>query len=417
MAMGTLPASLLFIVVVLSSLLPSAIEGHNITSILHKLPEYSVYNSLLTKTKVAEEVNSRSPLTVLVLPNGPMTSFASSHHRIFPALQNSLRLLVLLDYFDPQKLYDLPGGTTLSATLYQATGTASGDNGFVNITDLGGGRVAFGSAASGSKVSSVYTKSIRQIPQSISVLEISSPIVFPGLLDGPSSADVNLTALLEKSGCRTFAFLLSSSGMIKELQAAMEKGLTLFAPNDEAFKAKGVTDLSALSNADLVTLLQYHAIEAYIPINSLKAARRPIATMASGGPGNYELTTSFEGNDVTIHTGVDSSRIVSTILDETPVCILTVDRVLLPAELFGMALSPAPIPVVMSPSPSPTARSQDSSKAPSVAAESPQHTSVPTPAVSPKIGAQRDDDKSGVGKAVSTWVVTAVVAAASWPLF
>nr|C0HJG5.1 RecName: Full=Fasciclin-like arabinogalactan protein; Short=FLA protein [Jatropha curcas] len=36
-------------------------------------------------------------------------------------------------------------------------------------------------------------------------------------------------------------------------------GLTIFAPNDEAFKATGVPDLSKLSNAPMVSLLQYHA--------------------------------------------------------------------------------------------------------------------------------------------------------------
>lgn len=71
----------------------------------------------------------------------------------------------------------------------------------MNITDLKGGKVGFGSAAPGSKLDSSYTKSVKQIPYNISVVEISAPIIAPGLLTAPApSSDVNITALIEKAG-------------------------------------------------------------------------------------------------------------------------------------------------------------------------------------------------------------------------
>ncbi|KAG0458814.1 hypothetical protein HPP92_021942 [Vanilla planifolia] len=220
--------SSLLVVVSVLALWAVATEGSNITAILENFPEYSLYNSYMTQTKVADEVNSRETVTCLVLPNAAMSALAAKHS--LAGIKNALRILVLLDYFDPQKLHDIPQGTTLTTTLYQATGKAPGNQGFVNITNLRGGKVAFGPAAPGSKLASDYTKSVRQIPYNISVLEISSPIVFPGLLDAPSVADANLTGLLEKAGCKTFASLITSSGMLKNFQAAMDKGLTLFAP-------------------------------------------------------------------------------------------------------------------------------------------------------------------------------------------
>ncbi|KAG0490242.1 hypothetical protein HPP92_007105 [Vanilla planifolia] len=265
-------------------------EGHNITAILEKFPEYSVYNSYMTQTKVADEVNSRETVTCLVLPNAAMSTVAAKHS--LAAIKNALRILVLLDYYDPPKLHDIPQGTTLTTTLYQTTGNAPGNQGFINITNMRGGKVAFGPAAPGSKLASDYIKSVQQIPYNIYVLEISAPIVFPGLLDAPSVADANLTALLEKAGCKTFASLITTTGMLKNFQTAMDKGLTLFVPNDVAFKAQGVPDLSSISSADLVTLLEFHALLSDTPKDSLKSADHAMATMASGASGKFDLTVS-----------------------------------------------------------------------------------------------------------------------------
>ncbi|PKA54209.1 Fasciclin-like arabinogalactan protein 8 [Apostasia shenzhenica] len=417
MAKNGLSSSSLMVVAVVLASWAAAVEGSNITAILEKFPEYSVYNSYLTQTKVADEVDSRETVTCLVLPNAAMSALAAKHS--LAGVKNALRLLVLLDYFDPQKLHDIPQGTTLTTTLYQTTGNAPGNQGFVNITNLRGGRVSFGPASPGSKLESDYTKSVRQIPYNISVLEISAPIVFPGLLDAPSAADSNLTALLEKAGCKTFASLIASSGMLKNFQAAMDKGLTLFAPNDEAFKAKGVPNLNSLSSADLVTLLQYHALPSYNPKDSLKSADHSISTMASSSSGKYSLTVSSQGDDVTLHTGVDSSRIANTVLDDTPVCILTIDNVLLPVELFGEAPAPAPGPSGLSPSPSPAAASPStapaSSGAPSTLPLSPPAPPTSSPTGSPQAASDKADDKthSSASTMKSFAVLMAVAAAAS----
>lgn len=196
---------------------------------------------------------------------------------------------------------------------------------------------------------------------------------------------MNITALLEKAGCKTFASLLQTSGVIKTYQTAADKGLTIFAPNDEAFKAAGVPDLSKLTNAEIVSLLQYHATATYSPFGSLKTSKDPISTLASNGAGKFDLTVTSAGDSVTLHTGIGPSRVAETVLDSTPLVIFTVDNVLLPVELFGKAPSPAPAgEPVSAPSPSPVA----STPAPaSVEAPSPLAASPPAPPVETPGGA------------------------------
>lgn len=355
------------------ALLATAASASNITEILSGYPEYSEFSDLLTQTKLADEINSREPVTVCVLPNGALSSFTGKYP--LSVVKNILALHVLLDYFDAPKLHKISEGSVLSTTLYQTTGNAAGNLGFVNITDLRGGKVGFGSGVPGSPLDSTFTKSVKQIPYNLSVIEVSKAIAPSAILTAPapSASNVNITALLEKAGCKTFASLLVSTGVLKVYQSAVDKGLTIFAPNDEAFKAEDAPDLSKLSNAEVVSVLQYHALASYSPIGTLKQTKGKITTLATNGAGKYDLGVTTAGDSVSLDTGVDSSRIASTVLDSTPLCIFTVDSLLLPVELFGKAPAPAPGPAPeTSPSPAPAAE-----------APAPESAAAPAPILSP----------------------------------
>ncbi|CAN1236613.1 Fasciclin-like arabinogalactan protein 8 [Linum grandiflorum] len=385
----------------------AAVSAHNITEILSDSPDYSQFNDYLTRTGLADEINSRETITVLALNNGAMSDLTKHPDSV---VKKALSLLVVLDYFDPAKLHKITDGSSLSTTLYQTTGNAPGNFGFVNITDLQGGKVGFGSAAPGSKLDSSYVKPVKQIPYNISVIEISAPIIAPGMLTAPapSSADVNITALLEKAGCKTFASLLQSSGVLKSFVSAADKGLTVFAPNDEAFKAPGVPDLAKLTNADTVSLLQFHAVPSYKPLGTLKAAKGPISTLATNGAGKFELTATKSGDEVVLHTGVAPSRVADTILDSTPLMIFSVDNVLLPEELFGKSPSPAPAPgpaATPSPTPAPS----------SVEAPSPLETPGGSPADAPDGGSESStaDNNAAVHVSSGGGFLAAVVAVAA----
>lgn len=367
------------------AILAAVAAATNITEILSGYPEYSDFNSLLSQTKLADEINSREPVTVCALPNGALSSFTGKYP--LSVVKNILALHVLLDYFDAPKLHKISEGSVLSTTLYQTTGNADGNLGFLNITDLKGGKVGFGSGVAGSPLDSFFTKSVKQFPYNLSVIEVSKAIAPAAILTAPASSDVNLTALLEKAGCKTFASLLASTGVLKVYQSALVKGLTIFAPNDEAFKGADVPDLSKLTNAEVVSILQYHALASYSPVGTLKQTKGKITTLATNGAAKYDLSVKTAGDSVSLDTGVDSSRIASTVLDSTPLCIFTVDSLLLPVELFGKAPSPAPGPAPeTSPSPAPAA----DGPAPESAASPAPILSPPAPPTSSPDGAPSD---------------------------
>ncbi|KAL6976195.1 Envelope glycoprotein gp160 [Sarracenia purpurea var. burkii] len=141
-------------------------------------------------------------------------------------------------------------------------------------------------------------KEVKKISYNISVLEISQLIIALGILTTPAplALDLNITAMLEKVGCKTFASLIARSSVLKVYEMATGKGLTLFASSDKAFKAPDVPDLSKLTNAEVVSMLQYHALASHAPFGTLKMTKDPISTLASNGAGKYDLIVSTSGD-------------------------------------------------------------------------------------------------------------------------
>jgi hypothetical protein len=155
--------------------LSSTSHAHNITTILAKNPEFSTFNHYLTLTHLASEINRRLTITVLAVDNAAMSSLLSKHLSL-STIKNVLSLHVLVDYFGSKKLHQITNGTALTATMYQATGAAPGSSGYVNITDLKGGKVGFGAADNGGNLDAVYVKAVHETPYNISVLQISQVI-------------------------------------------------------------------------------------------------------------------------------------------------------------------------------------------------------------------------------------------------
>ncbi len=332
----------------------SSANAFNITKILDGYPDYSQFNADLTQTKLADEINSRETITVLVLSNGAMASLQGLD---LASLKRVLSFHVLLDYFDADKLHQVPNGTTLSTTLYQTTGMVQGNAGFVNITDLKGGKVGFGPARDGSRLDATFVKSVKQELYNLSVVEVSQPVTyFVAEAPAPSPSNVNITAILIKGGCNVFADLISTTGVLQSYQDAINNGgLTLFAPNDGAFKGVTMKLLNKLSLGDKVSVLDFHAVPIYNPLGTLKVSNGPVTTMAS----NYALNLSSSGNTVILNTGINKATISCTLLDNDPLAIFTVNKVLEPKDLFATAPTP--------------------SKAPSPEAETPEATPVSSP--------------------------------------
>ncbi|KAL9683801.1 hypothetical protein QQ045_023547 [Rhodiola kirilowii] len=331
-------------------------SAHNITDILTSFPDYTEYNNLLTQTKLADEINNRQTITVLVLNNSVVTSALKSNP--LDVIKTLLSIHVILDYFDATKLQNLPKGSTISTTLYQTSGVAPQRNGFVNITDSKG-QVLFASATQGSKPTSVFTKSVKAEPYNISVIEISAPIDAPGVLNPPTTKGVNLTTAMINAGSKKFADLVTKLAVLQEYDDVKGTGLTVFAPSDDAWKNKGMPDWTKMSESDVRTVLRFHATPNYFPMATLKSMNEDFITLATIGADNYSIVPEASGDFVLLKTGVDSARVVNTIVDSAPVALFLIDNVLLPVQLFGNSSaptpsgSPVPLPSPSSPTPLP----------------------------------------------------------------
>lgn len=160
-------------------LLFTAATAFNITLILGQFSDFSNLNNLLTQTQLASEINGRQTITVLAVNNAALSSVSNLPTDV---LKKVLALHVVLDYFDHDKFSKLSNGSVIVTTLFQATGIGTGQiNGFLNMTNMGNGEIALGSAAPGSNLTSRFVSVLVTHPYNISVVQISGVIVPPGL--------------------------------------------------------------------------------------------------------------------------------------------------------------------------------------------------------------------------------------------
>ncbi|KAJ6723853.1 FASCICLIN-LIKE ARABINOGALACTAN PROTEIN 2 [Salix koriyanagi] len=336
------PLPLLTLAVSLALLASTAtVNAHNITRILAKHPQFSTFNHYLTVTHLAAEINRRQTITVLALDNAAMSSLLSKQLSVY-TLRNVLSLHVLVDYFGTRKLHQITNGTEVTATMFQATGSAPGSSGYVNITDLNGGKVAFGAEDSNGKIDAVYVKSLVEIPYNISVLQISQPLNSAEAEAPTAAPTLNVTAILSKQGCKAFSDLLIASGAHTTFEENVDGGLTVFCPTDAVINGF-MPKYKNLTAPQKVSLLLYHGIPIYQSLQMLKTSNGVMNTLATNGANKYDFTVQNAGEVVTLETKVTTATITGTVKDEEPLVVYKINKVLLPRELFK-AVQKAPAP-------------------------------------------------------------------------
>lgn len=340
------PKTVSFLVAMLASTtLMSLVSGHNITKILAQHPSLSTFNHYLTLTHLADEINRRQTITVCALDNAAMADIVSKGYSL-TTIHNIMSFHVLVDYYGSKKLHQITDRTTLTASMFQSTGAAPGNSGYVNITDLGGGKVGISPAENGGgDFKSFYVKSIVEKPYNISVIEISQALSSAEAeAPAPEPSSLNLTSVLAAKGCKAFSGLMTATGAAKTFQGNIDGGLTVFCVGDAAVSAfmpkyKNLTDVGKLS------LILYHGLPFYNSMGMLKTNNGVMNTLATNGANKYQLTVQNDGDVVTIKTKIVTTKITGTLLDEEPLSIYKINKVLLPRELFKkMAPEPAPAP-------------------------------------------------------------------------
>ncbi|MBA0579412.1 fasciclin-like arabinogalactan protein 2 [Gossypium raimondii] len=324
-------------------LLFSTSNAHNITRILAKHPEFSTFNHYLTLTHLASEINRRETITVLALNNAAMSSLLSKQLSLY-TLKNVLSLHVLVDYFGSKKLHQITNGTALTSTMFQASGAAPGSSGYINITDLKGGKVGFGAENNDGNLDAVYVKSVAEIPYNISVLQISQ-VLNSAEAEAPTAepSKLNLTEIMSKQGCKSFADLLISSGADATFNENIDGGLTVFCPTDPVIK-DFMPKYKNLTASKKASLLLYHGVPVYQSMQMLKSNNGIMNTLATDGANKYDFTIQNDGEVVTLETKVMTAKITGTLKDEEPLIVYKINKVLLPRELYKPVEAPAESP-------------------------------------------------------------------------
>ncbi|XP_057792856.1 fasciclin-like arabinogalactan protein 2 [Salvia miltiorrhiza] len=361
-------------------------EAHNITRMLAKHPSFSTFNHYLTVTHLAGEINRRRTITVCAVDNGAMNDLLAKHYSL-PTIKNILSLHIFADYFGAKKLHQITKGSTTTSSLFQATGEAAGTSGYVNITDMKGGKVGFSPVDSDSDgPMATFVKSLEELPYDIAVLQISNTLTSPEA-EAPAAAptDLNVTSLMAKQGCQSFSDMIVSQGVESTFSDSVQGGLTVFCPSDEAlddFRPR-YKNLTADGKA---SLLLYHGVPVYNSLGMLRSSNGLVNTLATEGAKKFDFTVQNDGDDVKLKTKVVTATITGTLIDEDPLAVFKIDEVLLPKELFKAA-PPAPAP-------KPATKSKSKSKG-AAADDEDEDADSPGPASEDIAAADEDNSSSG----------------------
>ncbi|KAE8725845.1 hypothetical protein F3Y22_tig00008013pilonHSYRG00062 [Hibiscus syriacus] len=169
-------------------LLAAAAANLDIDKILSDYSDLSDFNNMLKETGVADQINSMQTVTVLAVSNGNLGALSG---RSSEDKKMVMSVHVILDYYDELKLNK---STTKHAkiltTLYQQTGKARNQVGFLNMTNTGNGPVVFASAAPNSHLEAQLVKQVTSKPYDISVMQISNLLNVASISPAPYTAPV-----------------------------------------------------------------------------------------------------------------------------------------------------------------------------------------------------------------------------------
>lgn len=158
---------------------------------------------------------------------------------------------------------------------------------------------------------------------------------------GPSG--LNLTTIMSKQGCKAFADLIKASGAEPTFQTNIEAGLTVFCPTDNVVNGFA-PQYKNLTASQKVSLLLYHGIPVYQSLQMLKTNNGIMNTLATDRANKYDFTVQTDGEDVTLETKVNTAKILGTVLDQEPLVVYKINKVLLPKELYKVPEAKPPKP-------------------------------------------------------------------------
>ncbi|XP_031287543.1 fasciclin-like arabinogalactan protein 4 [Pistacia vera] len=326
-----------------------SISALNITELLSPYPNLSAFSALLSNSAVASDLSHRSSLTLLTVPNSYLTSPSSvdlTRRLSLSALADLLRYHILLQFFSWSDLQQISPSGILVTTLFQTTGRASSNFGSVNISRNPTTKtITLHSPAPYSPSNATVLFLVKTLPYNITILSVNS-LIIPYGFDLMASETLpplglNITkALIDGHNFNVAASMLSASGVVEEFEADEGgAGITLFVPTDIAFADLPNNEkLQSLPADKKAVVLKFHVLHSYYPLGSLESIVNPVQpTLATEdmGAGRFTLNISRVNGSVAIDTGLVQASVTQTVIDQKPLAIFGVSKVLLPREFFG----------------------------------------------------------------------------------
>lgn len=171
------------------------------------------------------------------------------------------------------------------------------------------------------------------IVQVLTSAEAEAPTAEPSAL--------NLTTILSKQGCKSFSDLLKATGADATYQANIEAGLTVFCPTDGVIKGF-MPRYNNLTAPQKTSLLLYHGIPTYESVQMLKTNNGVVNTLATDHANKYDFTIQTSGEVLTLETKVITATITGTLIDQEPLAVYKLNKVLLPTELYKPTVTASP---------------------------------------------------------------------------
>ncbi|ESW04228.1 hypothetical protein PHAVU_011G077400 [Phaseolus vulgaris] len=164
----------------------------------------------------------------------------------------------------------------------------------------------------------------------------------------PSSPPTDIIRILKKAGgFTTLIRLLQATQVSNQINSQLlttNGGLTLFAPNDNAFSSLKPGFLNSLNDQQKNELIQFHLLPTFVSVSNFDTLSNPVRTQAGENPDRLALNiTSSGGNQVNMTTGIVNVTLGGTVYTDHQLAVYQVDKVLLPRDFF-VAKPPAPAP-------------------------------------------------------------------------
>ncbi|XP_004505977.1 fasciclin-like arabinogalactan protein 12 [Cicer arietinum] len=161
------------------------------------------------------------------------------------------------------------------------------------------------------------------------------------------SAPTDIIRILRKAGgFATLIRLLQTTKVSTQINSQLltsNGGLTMFAPNDNAFSSLKPGFLNSLSDEQKNKLIQFHLLPTFVSVSNFDTLSNPVRTQAGDDPYRLALNVTSSGNQVNITTGIVNVTLGGTVYTDHQLAVYQVDKVLLPRDFF-VAKPPAPAP-------------------------------------------------------------------------